>query len=382
MIIFVITKDIKKIKICIISHFIYPLYNTKCMEPDIGGGAGVQLFLLSKEFAKQNNISVNVITGIHKIQKSRIEIYQNINLFNVLPLKRTLLNIFKFLIIFFITLIKIKPDIVIQRAASQTTGLCAFYCKLFRKKFIYSIANKPDVNGDAEKGVLGKFYRYGLSNANFIIAQNNDQISELEKLKNRKIRNIKAIKSGYDISNKDSIEKKYILWVSRAIEWKRAEIFLKLAQNIPDKNFVIICTKTYNIKYWDSLASRSTEIPNLKFINFIPFHKINQYFQEAIIFVNTSIYEGFPNTFIQAFKNKTPVISLNVNPDEILTKNMIGIYCNDNIKKLELSLRQLLENKDLYESYSKNAFSYVKNNHDIIEISKKWLLLFEKICNY
>ncbi len=372
-------KEVKKVRLCIISHFGYPLYNKKCIETDIGGGAGVQLYLLSKEFAKKNTFNVNIITGNHKIHKNRIEVYQNIKIFKVLPLKRTFLNVLKFVIIFFLTLIKIKPDIVIQRTASPSTGLCAFYCKLFRKKFIYSISNKPEVNGEAEKGVLGKFYKYGLNNATIIIAQNNDQIFELEKFKKRKIRNIKLIKSGYNIIKKDNIEKKNILWVSRAIEWKRAEIFLKLAQKMPNKDFIIICNKANNKIYWKTISDNAFKIHNLKFMSFIPFHKIDRYFQEAKIFINTSIYEGFPNTFIQAFKNKTPVISLNVNPDEILTKNKIGIFCHDDLKKMEFSINQFFENQELYDSYSKNAFSYVKNNHDIKHISKKWLLLCEKI---
>ncbi|KKK81418.1 hypothetical protein LCGC14_2813630, partial [marine sediment metagenome] len=244
------------------------------------------------------------------------------------------------------------------------------------------------------KGVLGKFYKYGLNNATIIIAQNNDQIFELEKFKKRKIRNIKLIKSGYNIIKKDNIEKKNILWVSRAIEWKRAEIFLKLAQKMPNKDFIIICNKANNKIYWKTISDNAFKIRNLKFLSFIPFHKIDSYFQEAKIFINTSIYgyfkeakifintsiyEGFPNTFIQAFKNKTPVISLNVNPDEILTKNKIGIFCHDDLKKMEFSINQFFENQELYDSYSKNAFSYVKNNHDIKHISKKWLLLCEKI---
>ena len=373
------SKEAKKIKICIISHFGYPLYNKKCMETDIGGGAGVQLYLLSKEFTKKNNINVNVITGNHKIQKKRIELYQNIKLFNVLPIKRNIFNIFKFVIFIFITLIQIKPDIIIQRAPSTSTGICAFYSKLFRKKFIYSIANKPDVNGVAEKGVLGKFYKYGLDNASVIVAQHNDQILELEKFKKRKVRNILVIKSGYEIIEIDQIKKTKILWVSRAMEWKRAEFFLELAKKIPDKDFIIICTKTNNEKYWKTIFDNAFKIHNLKFLNFVPFQKMDSYFQKAKFFINTSIFEGFPNTFIQAFKNKTLVISLNVNPEEILTKHKIGIFCNDDLKKMEVTINHLFENQELYNSYTKKAYSYVKENHDIKEISKKWLILFKKI---
>ena len=100
-----------------------------------------------------------------------------------------------------------------------------------------------------------------------------------------------------------------------------------------------------------------------------------------MVLVNTSLYEGFPNTFIQALKNKTPILSLNVNPDDFLTKNEIGFFCRNDFTQMENNLKLLLQNKELYESYSKNAFLYVKNNHNIEEIAKEWIKLIEIIFN-
>jgi len=53
---------------------------------------------------------------------------------------------------------------------------------LFRKKFIYSIANKPDVDS-SKKGLIFKIFRFGLKHADYVIAQNYEQMNLLKKLK-------------------------------------------------------------------------------------------------------------------------------------------------------------------------------------------------------
>lgn len=370
--------SIKKIKVCFISHFGYPLYNKKCKEP-FGGGAEVQLYLLSKEFAKNENLEVSVITGSFKINDNSVEIIDNIFIYKVLPLKKKITNYFKGVIIFFKTLIKIKPDVVIQRCASVTTFLSTVYSKLLKKKFIYSISHENDVNGVSEKGILGKFFKSGLDNASFIVAQNNDQIIALENYKNRSIENIRVIRSGFEINIIDDCIKKSILWVGRAIQFKRPYIYLKLAQKFPNEKFIIICKKDIDENYKRTIYDEAYALTNLELIEFVPFHEINQFFKNAKVLVNTSTNEGFPNTFIQALMNKTPILSQNVDPDDILTKRKIGINCNNSFIKMVNSLRKLLNNRSFYESYSNNGYSYVLNNHNIKDIANKWIKLIKKV---
>ncbi|MHA1658914.1 MAG: hypothetical protein ACTSUT_07305, partial [Promethearchaeota archaeon] len=161
-------------KVCIISHFGYPLYNEDSSS-QFGGGSEVQLYLLSKEFSKNVNVEVNVILGDFGGDNDQIEVIDKIKLYKILPLKRNFFNYFKFLFKFFFYLIKINPDIIIQRAISVTTGFTAAYCMLFRKKFIYSIANKPDVDS-SKNGLIYKIFRFGLKHADYVIAQNHEQM--------------------------------------------------------------------------------------------------------------------------------------------------------------------------------------------------------------
>jgi len=77
--------------------------------------------------------------------------------------------------------------------------------------------------------------------------------------------------------------------------------------------------------------------------------------------------------------NKTPILSQNVDPDDILTKRKIGINCNNSFIKMVNSLRKLLNNRSFYESYSNNGYSYVLNNHNIKDIANKWIKLIKKV---
>ena len=188
------------------------------------------------------------------------------------------------------------------------------------------------------------------------------------------------MKSGYPIKNKkeETIVKSDILWVGRAVNWKRPELFLKLALTFKDRSFMMICTKYMDHEYWENLKNLSEKITNLKFIEFVKFSEIDDYFKKAKVYVNTSIYEGFPNTFLQAFKYNTPVISLNVNPDNIFNESNFGYYCNDNFDSLKEKLSILVQSSELQEMVGKKAYSYVSKFHDIEMIGKQWI----KVINF
>ena len=138
---------------------------------------------------------------------------------------------------------------------------------------------------------------------------------------------------------------------------------------------MIAPSATGQLEYFKEIKSKALKINNLYFIDFVPFNKINRYFNKAKIFVNTSIEEGFPTTFIQAAKSKIPILSLSLNPDNIFNKYKIGFCCGGYFEKLKSNLDELLMDNKLHSQMSENAYVYAREYHDIKINASKFLNL-------
>ena len=55
---------------------------------------------------------------------------------------------------------------------------------------------------------------------------------------------------------------------------------------------------------------RLAKLQNVKFVGFIPHNEVASYLAEAYCLLNTSFFEGFSNTFLEAFSVGTPVVML------------------------------------------------------------------------
>jgi glycosyltransferase involved in cell wall biosynthesis len=176
-------------------------------------------------------------------------------------------------------------------------------------------------------------------------------------------------------------KKSYILWVGSIKPVKQPEFFLKIAQALPKLKFVMIGGENKGKKdLYNKIEKEAKTIPNLEFLGFVPYHKIQQYYKDAAIFINTSQIEGFPNTFLESWVMGTPVVSLNVDPDEIICKKKLG-YHSKTIEQLILDVNTLFSDEDLRREMGTNARKYVEQDHDLKKIAtefEKLIASFEK----
>lgn len=262
-----------------------------------------------------------------------------------------------------------KPNIIIQRGLTLFSIFLSIYCFLFKIKFIFMFAHDRELNKRYQKNnqKVPLFYLLLLF-SNKLIVQNSFQYNKIPK---KYLKKTELLKSGYFLPKYEDIRKNNsILWVSRLEPWKCPEKFLKLAEMNPSLKFVLIGPIFHRENdYGEKISAECKKLKNIEYHSFINFPQINNFFSQASIFINTSDCEGFPNTFVQATMNATPIISLNVNPDSIFEKHKIGFYCNNSISVMNDKIHLLIENPKIYEKFSKNAYKYSKKEHDINKIA-------------
>jgi len=274
---------------------------------------------------------------------------------------------------------EIQPDIIYQRAGSAYTGICAWYAQKKNIPMVWHISHDMDVNPKIAtqkpffKLLEKKFLEYGIRHSSSIIAQTDMQAASLEKhygrIANHIIRNFHPIPD--TAINKGKMIK--IVWVANFKPMKQPELFVRLAKELEDTidaRFVMI--GRINNKY-SKLLEDINSIKSLDFLGEQSQDQVNKIFSESHLLINTSKLEGFSNTFIQAWMRKVPVLTLTVDPDDIIKKHEIGI-CAGSYEKLKNAIVDLvgsnksridMGNKGKHYAYSNHS---MKNIDQILEI--------------
>jgi glycosyltransferase involved in cell wall biosynthesis len=144
------------------------------------------------------------------------------------------------------------------------------------------------------------------------------------------------------------------------------ERFIELAKSrLKERHVFIIIGKLDNSEYGKSLKMMINNTKNILYLGEKTNDFINDYLKYCFVLINTSESEGFSNTFIQAWLQGVPVISLNSDPDNIISQHRLGYYCSSDITKINLYLNKLISDYDLYSEISFNCFSYAVDNFSI-----------------
>ena len=104
--------------------------------------------------------------------------------------------------------------------------------------------------------------------------------------------------------------------------------------------------------------------PNLRYVGQKTHEEVNELLGRAHIFVNTSTHEGFPNTFIQAWLRDVAVVSLRVDPDDVLDRMQVGIAARSE-DGLQAAVRRLLENPRECADYARRGMVHATVNHSL-----------------
>ncbi len=377
-------------KICFISMNAYPLFDGRIKN--VFGGSEVEFYLLASELSEDSDFDVHFVVKRQELpvckKFGKVSMHSYGKCFSSLKGKSFLKIlpwiadklVFPHVIAFFVFLNKLDCDVYVQSCAGRLTGLVAMFCRISGRKFIYKVASDIDCDGTYEKraGIDGKIYKYGIANATHVIT-----ISE----KQRKLLKAQGIKSSLILCSLPPVKfekaenKRTVLWVGRCVESKHPELFLRLASELKEYFFEMVCVENSGSEeLFGEISAKAKTVDNLTFNKGVPFGEMQTFYGKARLFVSTSDYEGFPLSFIQSMQNGVPVISLNVDPDKVLTEKATG-RCSGSYDNLKKDITELMENKDKWEHLSANAFAYADEFHNLEKAVDKIKKLIDEIVN-
>ncbi len=270
------------------------------------------------------------------------------------------------------TLEKIQPDVIYTRFFSSWSGIASDYAQRNNCLHVWALASDSDVTRLQDRvpflksldRIENKWVSKAFQFANTILTQNNHQQDVLRSVYRKEgvlIRQSSAtcpenkiVKSGTVLN---------VCWVANLKPIKQPDVFMELARRFAsDSSITFTMIGRPDGHYSKTASDASQSLSNFQYLGELSNDEVNERLCESHVLINTSQYEGFSNTFVQAWMRKTIVMSLNSDPDNLLSTQRIGFLLNSP-DEMENKLRELLQNRELLSEMGQKAFDYANENH-------------------
>lgn len=363
-------------RICFIEGASYAVLNSKVRRTSTGGES-VQHALLAKAFAERGwqvdmisrdygQIDGDIVDGV-RVWKTHTHLAG-------LPYIRFF---YPRLVKCWRALRNADADIYFQSCAGLMTGIVARFVASRSRKMIFRIAHDTDCVPGKQLIKLDRdrhIYDYGLRRADLISAQSSTQARLLQEnygLSSYEVDMVAEIPEAPEDGARD-ID---VLWVNNFREFKRPELLLDIARSMPEVSFTMIGGPMKNFEdLYDNVRDDALEIDNVDFVGGVPYSDVNSYFARTKLFLNTSDSEGFPNSFLQAWVRRVPVVSF-FDPDGLIAGKGLGISVDTQNDFVE-ALAGLISDDDLRRHMGQQARQFVIDRYSPRVVAAEYERLF------
>ncbi len=275
---------------------------------------------------------------------------------------------------------EIAPDVVYQQMRQSYTAVCASYARRAGVPFFFHIASDQDLNPswfprrlisrrlpfhvvEAAAGI------WGMKHASHVIAQTERQARILKERFDRNaaaiVRNFQPLPERLPAKPHDGVVR--VFWLANLKDVKRPELFVELAERFAhraDLEF-LMAGRPSQLSRHVALLERAASMPNLKYLGELSIDEVEREMARADVHVNTSRFEGFPNTFVQAWANGAVVATVSVDPEEE-SMEWLGIgYCAGSLARLADLIDRLSRSPEERARVACRAFAFAQERHSM-----------------
>jgi len=267
----------------------------------------------------------------------------------------------------------IQPDVVYVRGGWSFAGMGALYARRSGCKSVWHVASEMDVTPRRVLRLLGrpldiverKLIDYAIRHSTHVVAQATYQADLLEKHYRRAATVIRQFQPHPEeaIGKTSPVR---VVWIANLKPLKQPAVFLRLAREFRDSDgvtFTMIgrpCTG----RQMGEVEAGLRELRNVEYLGEQPMSEVNRILASAHILVNTSLYEGVPNTFVQAWMRGVPVVSMLVDPDGVLRAEGIGCV-STSFEQMVKDVKELVDAADLRDEMGRRARTHAMEHHSL-----------------
>jgi glycosyltransferase involved in cell wall biosynthesis len=370
-------------RLCVVEPFAYPVLANR----DVGfaGGAEIQLVLCARAL-RDKGYQVSMIVG--DFGQPAVEVFDGIEAHRC-PMRylsggprRTFLPDSASLLA---TLRRIGAPLVLTANPQNLLATLALHRWSSRSKLVKVVVSTSDV--EVVSGALaGRLYRLGLKGTDQAVFQTEEQAVKGRRNFGMRGRVIPTFVPGGAAQAEDGVRDIDVLWVGGCDANKRPELLLDVAEALPHARFVMVSAPRGDLKRYAEIQDRAAALPNVEHLGFVleedssqPFwNQLMAYHRRTRLLVSTSLREGFPNVFLEAWSAGAPVVSLNVDPDGIIERHGLGCL-SGTMEQLTADVAALLGDEEGRAALAANGRAYVAQTHATEVVVQKYLELFDDL---
>lgn len=164
-----------------------------------------------------------------------------------------------------------------------------------------------------------------------------------------------------------------LMWVGQIKGEKRPELFLELAGQLSDLPVELtMCGPVLDNRYLAAIEATAANNPRFRYLGALSYAEAAGRIAGATILVNTSVSEGFPNTYLQAWSAGNPVITLACDPSDLIWTLELG-RVSRTIDRMAADIRELWADRPRLERIGREARGYVERNHAVRAVADRIL---------
>jgi glycosyltransferase involved in cell wall biosynthesis len=272
-------------------------------------------------------------------------------------------------------------DVYYASCAGGLVGLIAMFCARHGKRFVFRAASDADCMPDALIS-LGRWqlrdkwlYEHGLRRTTGVLVQTRRQ-QELMRRNYGVDSTIAGLVVPPGDGTREFGERDIdALWVSNMRPVKRPDLLLNLAEQLPNVSFHMVGgTVNGAQEFFASVKAQASGRNNVTFHGAVAYRDANALYGRARVLVNTSDVEGFPNTYLQAWANGTPVVAF-FDPDGVIAREGLGVAVRSP-EEMSAAVRRLTSDESEWKAARARCLSFIERHYSEDVVLQPYLRTF------